>query len=290
MALRVRRMVEDSHTAYGKVSDAYETLLANIPDSIPDRYSSIIEDDDFGKEAEAYFSSNRDKFISLLKKYEDEIKLIRKQRELSDNLKCFSDVTGINSGELMDNVRLYQYSQMIENGDTVPEEVFRNELKNLSEFPKSFLKTQNDFLKGVLAKAVSNVGQMSPDDDADRLLINLTEKHKGKMVFIDIWNTWCGSCLVAIKEHEQYKWKYADDVAFVYLADESSYEKEWTERIKGISGDHYRLPQSQMQALMQKFSFSGFPSYILIDKNGEIVHTGYVFSLPNLIESHRRKQ
>lgn len=31
----------------------------------------------------------------------------------------------------------------------------------------------------------------------------------------------------------------------------------------------------------------GFPSYILIDKNGEFVHTGHVFSLPNLLDSHR---
>ena len=129
---------------------------------------------------------------------------------------------------------------------------------------------------------------MSPDDDADQILINLTEKHKGKMVFIDIWNTWCGVCISDIQEHEQHKGKYSDDVAFVYLADDSSPEKQWNERIKGISGDHYRLPQLQMRALMQKFSFSGFPSYILIDKNGEIVHTGgYVHSLTNLLESHR---
>ncbi|MDE5794864.1 MAG: TlpA family protein disulfide reductase [Muribaculaceae bacterium] len=287
MALRVRRMVEDEHTAYGKVSDAYETLLANIPDSIPDRYSSIINDDEFGKEAEAYFSSNRDKIISLLEKYNTELQLFMKKRKLIDNLKRFSDITGINSGELMENVRMYPYSNMIEEGDTVPEEVFRNELKNLSEVQTSFLKTQNDFLKEVLAKAVSNVSQMSPDDDADRILINLTEKHKGKMVFIDIWNTWCGVCISDIQEHEQFKGKYADDVAFVYLADESSQESVWNERIKKITGDHYRLPQLQMQALMQKFSFTGFPSYILIDKNGEIVHTGHVFSLPNLLDSHR---
>ncbi|MDE6741991.1 MAG: hypothetical protein K2J58_06640, partial [Muribaculaceae bacterium] len=152
MALRVRRMVEDQQTAYGKVSDAYETLLANIPDSIPDRYSSIINDDDFGREAEAHFSSKHDKHISLLEKYDTELKLFMKKRELNDNLKRFSDITGINSGEIMENVRMYSYSDMIERGDTVPEEVFRNELKNMSEVPLSFLKTQNDFLKGVLEK------------------------------------------------------------------------------------------------------------------------------------------
>lgn len=286
MALKVLSLVEDEHAAYGKIWDAYNTLLVNLPDSIPDRYSSIIGDDDLGREATEHYSSNSDKLTSLLEKYDTELRNIKKKREQNDNLKRFSDITGINSGEIMENVRLYPYSDMIENGDTIPVEVFQSELKNLSAVPMSFLKTQNDFLKGVLAKAVSNVSQMSPDDDSDRILINLTEKHKGKMVFIDIWNTWCGPCISAIQDHEQYKGKYADDVAFVYLADDSSPENEWNKRIKGISGDHYRLPKLQMQALMQKFSFSGFPSYILIDKNGEIVHTGYVHSLPKLLDSN----
>ena len=287
IALRIRQLAEDKNVDYGKILDTYRTWLANLPDAIPDKYSSIIDDDDFGKEAETYFSTNRDKLFSLLEKYDTEINHIRKQMEQSDNLKLFSDITGVMGGEVMENVRLYPYSAMIDSGDTVPEGVFRNELKNLSAVPMSFLRTQNDFLKGVLAKAVSNVSQMSPDDDADQILINLTEKHKGKMVFIDIWNTWCGVCISDIQEHEQHKGKNSDDVAFVYLADDSSPEKQWNERIKGISGDHYRLPQSQMQSLMQKFSFRGFPSYILIDKNGEIVHTGHVYSLQNLLESHR---
>ncbi|MDE7096990.1 MAG: redoxin family protein, partial [Muribaculaceae bacterium] len=165
------------------------------------------------------------------------------------------------------------YSAMLLRGDLLPDEVLNEEIKDFSPVAAAFLTEQNNVQREILAKAVSNVSQMSPDDDADKIILNLVEKHKGKMIFIDIWNTWCGGCLVAMAEHEQVKGDYTDKVAFVYLADETSPEALWNERIKSFTGDHYRLPLDQHQRLMQRFNFHSYPSYIIIGSNGDILCT-----------------
>ena len=86
-------------------------------------------------------------------------------------------------------------------------------------------------------------------------------------------------------DHEQEKGDYADKVAFVYLADETSPETLWNERIKAFTGEHYRLPLNQHQNLMQRFNFQSYPSYIIINSNGDIVSTtNHIHSLSELDE------
>ena len=54
---------------------------------------------------------------------------------------------------------------------------------------------------------------------------------------------------------------------------------------KAFTGDHYRLPLDQHQSLMQRFNFQGYPSYIIINSNGDIVFTTHhIHSLSELDE------
>ncbi|MDE6560775.1 MAG: TlpA family protein disulfide reductase, partial [Muribaculaceae bacterium] len=222
---------------------------------------------------------------ALYKKHSADFTLISKRHDMAENIKRFTDVTGINDDEIRQNMIISTYSGILSNGALLPDAVFEEDIKDFSSVAVSFLTEQNNVLKRVLAKAVSNVSQMSPDDDGDKIILNLVEKHRGKMIFIDIWNTWCGACLAAMADHEQEKGDYTDKVAFVYLADETSPEERWNERIKAFTGDHYRLPLDQHQSLMQRFNFQGYPSYIIISSNGDIVSTtNHIHSLSELDE------
>ena len=248
-------------------------------------YYAEINNNDFFRQSSAYYATKGDAWNALNNKYNEELELIRKRHDMVENINRFSEITGINNNDIRQNMIIRTYSELLSNGVIVSDSVFESEMKDFSPVAVSFLTEQNNVLKRVLAKTVSNVSQMSPDDDADRIILNLVEKHSGKMIFIDIWNTWCRACLAAMADHEQEKGDYTDKVAFVYLADETSPETLWNERIKAFTGDHYRLPLNQHQNLMQRFNFQSYPSYIIINSNGDIVSTtNHIHSLSELDE------
>ena len=248
-------------------------------------YYDELYNDDFNRQTTDFFAANSEAWNALYKKHSADFTLISKRHDMAENIKRFTDVTDINDDEIRQNMIISTYSVILSNRALLPDAVFEEDIKDFSPVAVSFLTEQNNVLKRVLAKAVSNVSQMSSDDDGDKIILNLVEKHKGKMIFIDIWNTWCGACLAAMADHEQEKGDYTDKLAFVYLADETSPEALWNERIKAFTGDHYRLPLDQHQSLMQRFNFQGYPSYIIINSNGDIVlTTHHIHSLSELDE------
>ena len=103
-------------------------------------------------------------------------------------------------------------------------------------------------------------------------------KHRGKVVLIDIWATWCSPCRVANEEMAPLKEEWKDkDIVFVYIAGENSPEELWKNMIADIKGEHHRLSREQYGYLMESFNASGVPTYIVVDKNGNVsrVITGY---------------
>lgn len=274
--------IRDARTIYnGYLKFIYEAS-DNHGISLPS-YHAELTNNDFSREMSAFYDANMDAIQTLFDKYRSDYALIQQRREMDHNIRRFTEITGIDDAELRQNIIISVYSEILREGALVPDYVFEEEIKDFSPVAVSFLTDQNNVLRQVLAKSVSNVSQMSPDDDADKMILSLVEKHKGKMIFIDIWNTWCGACLAAMANHEKEKGDFTDRVAFVYLADESSPEALWNERIKNFTGDHYRLPLAQHQSIMQRFNFTGYPSYVIIDTNGDIVHTtNHIHSLSEL--------
>ncbi|UBM62551.1 TlpA family protein disulfide reductase [Candidatus Sulfidibacterium hydrothermale] len=103
---------------------------------------------------------------------------------------------------------------------------------------------------------------------------DLLKKYSGKVILLDLWETSCGSCIsefpFATDLHKKYKGK---PVVFVNICMHSNVEN-WKKLVKKlhISGVNYNLNQSQSALFISKFPhFIGFPTYVLIDKNGNIV-------------------
>ena len=108
---------------------------------------------------------------------------------------------------------------------------------------------------------------------ANEVFNAITSAYRGKVLFIDIWATWCGPCKDAMKKTEPVKKEYAGkDVVFIYLAGENSPEATWKQMIPDIKGEHYRLTQEQWDVVGKQLGVNGVPSYVLVDKEGVIKH------------------
>lgn len=101
----------------------------------------------------------------------------------------------------------------------------------------------------------------------------IVAKYKNKVVFVDLWATWCAPCLEAMQQFRRTKGDFhGKDVAFVYLTNSSSPRKLWEEKIKGIGSEQYYLTDSQWEYVMDRFGFDAIPSYLVYNKEGALIH------------------
>lgn len=121
---------------------------------------------------------------------------------------------------------------------------------------------------------VNETGEVSNED----LFASIIAKYRGKVILVDFWATWCGPCRTANKAMLPMKEELKDkDIVYIYLTGESSPKGTWENMIPDIHGEHFRFTADQWAYLMKSFNVEGVPTYILVDREGNISYrtTGF---------------
>ena len=186
-----------------------------------------------------------------------------------------SDLVGFNDGPYYDILAANAYARQL-NEEVKP--LTEKQKKNIlnywkkGEIAKILFRKNQKVIELDKVKSPTVVNEIS-SVSADKVIETIVSKHKNKVVFVDLWATWCAPCLDAMQRFKSTKNEFRDkDIVFVYLTNSSSPRKLWEEKIKGIGDEHYYLTDSQWEYIMGHFGFNAIPSYLLYSKEGVLIN------------------
>ncbi|MDQ6479470.1 TlpA disulfide reductase family protein [Dyadobacter sp. LHD-138] len=174
-------------------------------------------------------------------------------------------IKGINAGDLE-----YQQEAYQDFVKRFPESPYRSQVeKKMKPYLESLAETKLE------SKGIHFVQDSRTVPTLDSVIAN----HKGRVIFIDMWGTWCGPCRQEFPFNQALKDRFKDKpVDFTYIAVEHrpNPEKKWQEMIAfyHLTGYHILAGKNLVEHLRKIYSQQGnliFPSYILVDKLGNIV-------------------
>lgn len=136
-------------------------------------------------------------------------------------------------------------------------------------------------LKQLLAQNQNNEKiQIFKGYEQSSSIYDIIKTQKGKVVYLDIWGTWCGPCKDELYHLPNLKARFKDkDVVFVYLdMDEDEREAIWQEHIKisAMTGVHLRKNRQTIQPFWNELladvadKSQSYPRYFIFDKAGKL--------------------
>lgn len=116
------------------------------------------------------------------------------------------------------------------------------------------------------------------------------EDLRGKYVMIDFWGTWCGPCLDALPTIKEAYAKYGgEQFEIVGIANEPSLER-FESFVDDRELDWPQIPEiyGENNAIQELYFVNVYPTYYLVNPEGEIVEYGMALSDKNLMETLAR--
>jgi thiol-disulfide isomerase/thioredoxin len=134
----------------------------------------------------------------------------------------------------------------------------------------AFIKDRNERL--------AKLERPNPNEGVkDALLFKLTKvdgstmemsDHRGKVIVINFWATWCGPCLTELPLFEKTITKFKDDKDVVFLALTTDEDRDLVAPY--LKQYKFNIPVSHAEYLDDFFAITSIPTTIILDRKGQV--------------------
>ena len=200
---------------------------------------------------------------------------------ITDSILIFSTIEFVNDPLLLQIMLTQIFDQNFERQDIAVYERFQDVANTYIKEPFLRIPLQQKYLQ--TKQMIENpqiyteaVLKETANLSINQIMDDIFQKNKGKVIYVDIWATWCGPCLSQMPISKLMEHEFKDeDVVFVYICLESE-ENQWKILLAQfqLDGQHYLLSNKQSYDIRNLLSITGVPFYLLIDKNGVIREKG----------------
>ena len=146
------------------------------------------------------------------------------------------------------------------------------------EMLKEYLENKAEQFKAPTEEETETLTETTLDSltDGQEIFRKLILPYRGRVVYLDVWGTWCGPCREEMEYLPALHETLQDlPVTYMYLANNSP-EELWKKSTVRYGLNHLdcvnlRLPNGQQQAVENYLNVKGYPTYILVSPDGTIV-------------------
>lgn len=218
-------------------------------------------------------------FLNNYFKNKYQIKNINYSNNSFSNPKTFFDsitkMKNLNKG-----VKEFLLTEKLEEiAEKLPQPIFSKYFKLFNNIIKDSIfkeKIENKYLLKYadLKKSTSTVNLISKSGKKI-ILEDFINKHKGKLVYIDFWASWCAPCIKEFpssnKLQEIYK---SDNVIFLYISTDSNKNKWENANVKYdlINKNSFLAINYPNAEFFKELELKTIPRYILFNKKGKLIH------------------
>lgn len=135
------------------------------------------------------------------------------------------------------------------------------------------------FSLNINAETILDLGDIPPnflgrDSNGDDVIL---EDHKGKIVVISFWASWCTPCLKELPILENIQNKVGTDKVKVIAINFKEDKKKYRKIKELLSTLNLTLTHDKRGAIGKKFGVKAIPNLFIVGKNGELVfhNVGY---------------
>jgi thiol-disulfide isomerase/thioredoxin len=275
--LAKKYLLNEVTNLYGEVyyissTEEYQTYLENYKTSVINEFNRITDSTFINSEI-----SNIDKdiayFIGRQKKmteYSDDARnYMWETREISRDFNFYAALDSLNSVEF--NEMAEQYTAVFESAlnKVTDEEFLATEKAKIKKTTTAWKERKNSVEK------MPKQGDPAIDfkySDIDGNEFSLSS-FNGKLIYVDVWATWCGPCVAEIPYLQKLESDYhAKNITFMSISvdeDKEDWKKMVTE--KELSG--IQLWADGWSKITKDYAIFGIPRFMLFDKEGNVIST-----------------
>ncbi len=205
---------------------------------------------------------------------------------------AYLEANGFSQSEVYETLKAWDYKNQLVDKMNKMELLSDSDILAAHPLFQTPLREYNDSIRQLVERLQNEAKKRmlpTPDVAGDKLLETIVAQYPGKVVFFDLWATWCGPCKVGITAMEPLKKTLEGrDVVFVYLTDETSPLPEWQKQVANIPGLHYRVSSDLWKQIP---NISAIPQYYLYDRHGQRIweQTGFGDETLDIIEAEIEK-
>jgi len=273
--LAYKLILAEERDFYGKslyLADkvSYEMELENFKSNLMQRldrfengYFKITEQKSINASVERYLKRKE----TFSDRTEEELLYLWETSKLSKEYNFIGLLSTLNKAEFDENLDIYETKM---NSALEPLKKLNNyeeEKGKITKIVASWRERKDDY------DNMPKDGDMSIDFSYPNIsgeIISLSS-FRGRLVYIDVWATWCGPCIAEIPSLERLQKDYENkDIVFLSVSvdtDKEAWEKMLTEdQLGGV-----QLWADGWSQITKSYAIFGIPRFMLVDKSGELI-------------------